>query len=85
MSILVSLCTDATAPVKVRIMSFSVIHSTVLFPSWATQSPVADDLLHIAAIDGAPQLSREQGTLLLSRLLSRFVGRLHTVSVSHAL
>ena len=69
------LCTDVTEPVKVRIMSFSVIHSMVLFPSCATCSPLADTF----ALDDTAQLSREHSTLLLSRLLPRFVGCLHIV------
>ena len=75
------LCTDVTAPVKVRIMSFSVIHSTVLFPSCATCSPLAGALLPTFALDDTAQLSREHSTLLLSGLLPRFVGCLHTVCV----
>ena len=66
-------------------MSFSVIHSMVLFPSCATCSPLADILLSTIAIDDTIQHSREHSTLLLSRLVSRFVGRLRTVSVSNAL
>ena len=62
-------------------MSFSVIHSMVLFPSCETCSPLAGALLPTFALDDTAQLSREHSTLLLSRLLPRFVGRLHTVRV----
>ena len=65
--------------------SFSVIHSMVLFPSCAACSPLASALLLTFALDDTAQLSREHSTLLLSRLLPRFVGCLHTVCVPCAL
>ena len=58
---------------------------SLLFSSCATCSPLAGVLLSTIAIDDTVQPSREHSTLLLSRLVSRFVERLHTVCISNAL